>query len=246
LLGRIEQEVCREVGSLPEPSLERYPPGERRFRELFTPRLLLRVFTGSVVLIVINTLLYGFVTWLPTFFVTAGMTIAKSFTFAFLMSLGAPLGAALGAVGADRFGRKRLFIAASSAAAIFGGIYPFVRDPLLLPVVGFLLLVPIYVLVALCFAIYVPELFPTEVRLRAVGLCNTLGRGATIGTPFLVVRLYADHGIAGVLGLMLALLLVQIVVVAWFGVESSGRSLEAVSQANTAPQLSRAWVPPGA
>jgi hypothetical protein len=33
------------------------------------------------------------------------------------------------------------------------------------------------VLVALLFAIYVPELFPTEVRLRASGICNTLGRG---------------------------------------------------------------------
>jgi putative MFS transporter len=234
LLVRIEQEVAREVGALPEPSSVVHTPSGHGFRDLFTPRLLPRMLTGSFVLIVINTLLYGFVSWLPTFFVAAGMTIVKSFTFAFIMSLGAPLGAALGALGADRLGRKRLFIVASSAAALIGGVYPFVRDPVLLPVVGFLLVVPIYVLVALCFAIYVPELFPTEVRLRATGLCNTVGRGATIGTPFLVVRLYAAQGVTGVLGLMLALLLVQIVVVAWFGVEASGRTLEAVSQANPA------------
>ena len=73
---------------------------------------------------------------------------------------------------------------------MFGSIYPFVSNEVLLPIVGLLLVIPIYVLVALLFAIYVPELFPTEVRLRASGICNTLGRGATIITPFIVVALF--------------------------------------------------------
>ena len=60
---------------------------------------------------------------------------------------------------------------------------------------GFALTVPIYVLVALLFGIYIPELFPTEVRLRASGICNTVGRGATIVTPFLVVHLF-EHATA--------------------------------------------------
>ena len=55
---------------------------------------------------------------------------------------------------------------------------------------------PIYVLVALLFGIYIPELFPTEVRLRASGIVNTLGRGATIVTPFLVVMLFEARGVA--------------------------------------------------
>jgi putative MFS transporter len=74
--------------------------------------------------------------------------------------------------------------------------------------------------------VYVPELFPTEVRLRASGICNTLGRGATIVTPFIVVALYGQHGIVGVLALMIGLLAVQIVVVAWLGVEPTGQRLE--------------------
>ena len=44
-------------------------------------------------------------------------------------------------------------------------------------------MIPIYPLVTVCFAVYIPELFPTEVRLRASGICNTFGRGATIVTP---------------------------------------------------------------
>jgi len=89
-----------------------------------------------------------------------------------------------------------------------------------------LLVIPIYVLVALLFAIYVPELFPTEVRLRASGICNTLGRGATIITPFIVVALFAHYGVIGVLGLMIGLLAIQIVVVGALGVESTGQRLE--------------------
>jgi MFS transporter, putative metabolite:H+ symporter len=182
--------------------------------------------------VVINTLLYGFVTWLPTFFVHQGFSIARSFGFALVMSLGAPIGSAIGALTADSWGRKPTIIGASLAAIVFGAIYPFVSDPLLLPLVGLLLTIPIYVLVALLFAIYVPELFPTEVRLRASGICNTLGRGATIVTPFIVVALYAQHGIVGVLTLMIGLLVIQIVVVAWLGVEPTGQRLEDLQPAD--------------
>jgi putative MFS transporter len=142
------------------------------------------------------------------------------------MSLGAPVGSAIGALTADRWGRKPTIVISSLIAIVFGAIYPFVSNPVLLPIVGLLLVIPIYVLVALLFAIYVPELFPTEVRLRASGICNTLGRGATIVTPFIVVALFGRYGIVGVLALMIGLLAIQIVVVAWLGVEPTGQGLE--------------------
>ena len=105
-------------------------------------------------------------------------------------------------------------------------VYPAVSDPVWLTLVGFALTIPIYVLVALLFGIYIPELFPTEVRLRASGLCNTLGRGATVVTPFLVVWLFNAYGVAGVLDLMIGLLVIQSVVVLFFGIESRNRRLE--------------------
>jgi putative MFS transporter len=108
----------------------------------------------------------------------------------------------------------------------FGCVYPFIKDSLLLVVVGFLLVVTIYVQVALLFAIYVPELFPTDVRMRAVGICNTLGRGATIVTPFMVLALLHSYGIGGVLSMIIGLLAVQIIVVLNYGVEPRNRRLE--------------------
>jgi putative MFS transporter len=142
------------------------------------------------------------------------------------MSIGAPVGAAIASFTADSIGRKPAIIGASLLTILFGGIYPFIRDPRLLSLAGFLLVVCIYILVALLFAIYIPELFPTDVRMRALGLCNTLGRTATIFTPFLVVFLFRTHGVAGVVALMIALLLIQILAVHFFGLEPKLRRLE--------------------
>lgn len=49
-----------------------------------------------------------------------------------------------------------------------------------------------------------------EVRLCANGICNMFGHGATILTPLIVVVLFNACGVAGVLGFMIALLVVQI------------------------------------
>jgi putative MFS transporter len=87
-----------------------------------------------------------------------------------------------------------------------------------------------YVLVAVPVAIYVPELFPTEVRLRASGICNTFGRGATILTPFLTVALFRSYGIRGVTGMIIGFLIVQIIVVLRFGIEPKKRRLEDMEQ----------------
>jgi putative MFS transporter len=83
-------------------------------------------------------------------------------------------------------------------------------------------------LVAVLFAIYIPELFPTEIRMRASGICNTFGRGATIGTPFIVVALFRAYGVTGVVGFLIGLLIIQIFVVAKFGVEPRQKRLEEI------------------
>lgn len=238
ILSRIETEVKAEHGgTLPAPSPKPSIAQSRALGSLFTGAMLPRMIVGCVTLVVINTLLYGFVTWLPTFFVHQGFSIAKSFGYALVMSIGAPIGSGIGALTADRWGRKPTIIGASVLAIIFGAIYPFVNNPIMLPVVGLLLVIPIYVLVALLFAIYVPELFPTEVRLRASGICNTLGRGATIVTPFIVVVLFGHYGVVGVLALMIGLLAIQIVVVAWLGVEPTGQRLEDIQPTDVPARL---------
>jgi putative MFS transporter len=105
------------------------------------------------------------------------------------------------------------------------------QDPILTAAIGFLLTIPIYVLVAALFAVYIPELFPTGVRLRGVGICNAAGRSASIVVPLFIGPIFARYGIGGVLGLMAAALVVMIVVVAWLGIEPQRERAEAAAPA---------------
>jgi putative MFS transporter len=226
LLQSIERQVSLQHGPLPPP---REPPPSappRGIAALLNPVLLPRMIVGSVTLIVANTLIYGFVTWLPSFFVQEGLSIATSFKYSLVMSIGAPIGSLIAALSADSWGRKPTIVGASLATILVGSIYPFVKQPAALMAAGFLLIVPIYILITTLFAIYIPELFPTEVRMRAAGICNTFGRGATILTPFLVVALFRSYGVRGVVALMIALLIIQIFVVLAFGIEPRKRRLE--------------------
>jgi putative MFS transporter len=201
------------------------------FASLFTAALLPRLVVGSVVLITINTLIFGFVNWLPTFFGQQGIGITRSLTYTMVLATGSLVGCALGAWSADRFGRKPTIIGASLLSIVAGAIYPYMVEPALLLGVGFVLIVGIYVLTALLYGVYTSELFPTEVRLRANGLCNMLGRGATVVSPFIVLALFKDFGLHGVLGLMIGLLIVQILVVAIWGIETNRRRLEELQTA---------------
>jgi len=89
--------------------------------------------------------------------------------------------------------------------------------------VGAVLIVAIYVQTALLFGVYTPELFPTEIRLRANGICK-LGRAATVVSPFVVGYLMVNYALPGVIWLMMVV--VQIVAIYFWGVEPARRSLE--------------------
>lgn len=241
LVSEIERECGVSGTPLPAAALN---PRLVTARELFGPVLLPRLVLGSIVLIVINTLIFGFVTWLPTFFVQQGITLTRSFAYTVMISLAAPIGCAIGAFLSDRVGRRPTIIGGSLAAILFGALYPFMKEPALIVATGFCLLLAIYVLVALLYGVYTPELFPTEVRLRASGICNMLGRGATIVSPFIVVALFKNYGVSGVTSFMIGLLILQIAAVWFWGIEPARRGLEELSSEAPQPGLSVGAVAP--
>jgi MFS transporter, putative metabolite:H+ symporter len=227
LMRTIEAEAGR-AGPLPAPAAS-LPPGQFNLGSLLTPPLLPRLIVGSWLLITINTLLFGFVTWLPQFFLQQGLTITRSFAYTLVIALGTPFGALIGAFCADSLGRRRTIIAASIITIVLGMGYArftAATPPWLILTIGFLLIMAIYVQVAIVFGVYTPELFPTDVRLRANGICHTFGRAATIVSPFVVLWLSQNYGIAGVLSMMIALLAFQILATWRWGVEPRQRPLE--------------------
>jgi len=151
-----------------------------------------------------------------------------------VLAIGSLVGCALDAWSSDAIGRRPSIIIASIFTIGLGYFYARSSagsDPTTILLVGFFLIVAIYVQTAMLFGVYTPELFPTEIRLRANGICNTLGRAATVVSPFVVGSLMVDYGVAGVIWLMIGLLVIQIIVVAAWGVEPRARALEDVAVA---------------
>ena len=202
--------------------------------DMLRPPILQRLIVGSWVLITINTLIFGFVIFLPQFFLRQGLTITSSLQYTVVLSVASLVGCAVGAWCSDAIGRRASIIGASIVTVVFGYIYArfdAASDPATVLSIGFVLIVAIYVQTALLFGVYTPELFPTEIRLRANGICNTLGRGATVISPFVVGALMVHYKLPGVIWLMIGLLVVQIVMVWIWGVEPRNRALEDVATA---------------
>jgi putative MFS transporter len=232
LMQAIEREAAGSgtLSPVPAPAAPRFVSG----MAMLQSPLLQRLIVGSWVLITINTLIFGFVIFLPQFFLRQGLNITKSLAYTVVLAGASLVGCALGAYTSDAFGRRSSIIGASLATIVTGWVYAHfsaATDPAIVLSVGFLLIVAIYVQTALLFGVYTPELFPTEIRLRANGICNTLGRLATVVSPFVVGWLMVHYKLPGVVALMIALLLVQILVVWLWGIEPARRPLETLEAA---------------
>lgn len=199
-----------------------------KFSDLFQKGLLTRTIVACFLLIAINTAIYSFVTWVPTIFLKAGINVSKSLGYTSVMMFGAPFGAFLGTFVLDKFGRKWTAVTLLLAAGSLGYIYALQRGMLAIIVVGFSLTAILYMLVTLGLAIYVPELFPTEVRFRGTGLAHATGRLATIFSPYGVAWIFTHYGPKSVfVGLAIILGAVALLVAA-LGVETRKKSLEEI------------------
>jgi putative MFS transporter len=228
LLKSIENEVASSAGTLPSPK-PTLPTPQLSAAAMFKPPILQRPLVGSWCLITINTLIFGFVIFLPQFFLRQGLTITNSLGYTVVLASASLVGCAIGAFLSDSIGRRWSIIVGSVITIVFGWIYARSNagtDPMTVLSVGAVLIVGIYIQTALLFGVYTPELFPTEIRLRANGICNTFGRAATVVSPFVVGYLMVNYALPGVVWLMIGLVVLQMIAVFFWGVEPAKRSLE--------------------
>jgi len=228
LMESIEKEVQAASGPLAAPKPAVAVP-QLTAVGMFKPPILQRLLVGSWVLITINTLIFGFVIFLPQFFLRQGLTITNSLGYTVVLAAASLVGCAFGAVLSDYIGRRWSIIGASFLTIAAGWVYLHFNaasDPVIVLTVGAILIVAIYIQTAILFGVYTPELFPTEIRLRANGICNTLGRGATVVSPFVVGYLMVNYQLPGVVWLMIGLVVIQIIAVYFWGVEPARRPLE--------------------
>ncbi len=230
IMAEIEAEIQADARvPLPEPKSADAAEGASArvgLRILFSRAVIRRTLLGSLVTVTINVVLYGLLTWLPTFMVMERLGVSESLRYTMLMSLGAPIGPLIAGFLADRIGRRVSLAVASVMAAALGAAYALVSTIQAATVVGFFLFLFLYLVVALGLASYVPELFPTSYRLRGAGVCMTAGRAAAAIVPWFTVWAYSRGGIAIILEVFCGLLLFQGLAVILFGINTENRSLE--------------------
>jgi putative MFS transporter len=233
--GRFDEAdaIVRSAEAEAGPALAALPAPSRQIEQapisLLSPNFIKPAVVGSIMHIAVGIAIYGFVVWVPTFLVQHGMAINRSLGQATLMSLGGPAGAAIGWLLSDRIGRRKSIIVASLLAAICGPAFAAAPSQEVAILLGFLMFTLIYFLVAVIVAGYVPELFPTIVRMRGNGVCGTVGRLTTIFVPFAVVALFNAGGVASVVLGISGALIVQAFTAWIYKTETNGRSLEAIT-----------------
>jgi MFS transporter, putative metabolite:H+ symporter len=195
-------------------------------RDLFGPALLRRTVVATVVTVCLLTFNFAFVSWVPTFLVKQGHGVANSLGLSVLIFAGGPLGSLIGLLLTERIGRRWGIIWFSLISIVVCTAYVSVTDSAWIAGLGFFVTCLIYVLSSLSIACYVPELFPTEVRLRGSGIANAAGRAVNILVPYGVAASFDSFGLYGVLGLITVALLLQVVVLLVAGIETKQRSLE--------------------
>lgn len=201
--------------------------------ELWSPKYIKTTLVLWVIWIGINFGYYGFVLWTPSLLMTQGFAMVKSFEFTLIMCLAQLPGYFSAAYLVERIGRKKVlsiyFAGTALAAWLFGHAGSTSQ------VLAFGCLLYFFSLGAWgCVYAYTPEVYPTIARASGAGWAAAFGRIGAFIAPLTVPVLYntfgEEKGYGYVFAILTAVFAVVAIVVAAFGKETMGKSLEEISE----------------
>jgi putative MFS transporter len=173
---------------------------------------------------------FGFTNWLPTLLAAQGHSVTKRLLYAAIVAAVYPLWPALWSFTvAERYERKWQIVVASGVAAVLGLIFSVLTTPSLLIVCG-ILIVGANTLMSYAYHPYQAELYPTQVRARAVGFVYSFSRLSTIFTSFMIAFFLKEFGAPGVFVFISFSMLVVMVSIGFYGPRTRGRSLEEIAR----------------
>jgi MFS family permease len=179
------------------------------FWALLRPPLRQRTLVAALLATCLLLAYWGLFTWLPNFLAApvsaggAGLGLVRSLGFILPMQVGAFFGYVLFGVFADRWGRRPVFIAFTVAAAGLVPVFALGGQLraggaqsawLLAPLLGFFGHGYFSV-----FGALLAELFPSEIRATAQGLCYNVGRAVSALAPLLIGVLAERRGLGSAL-----------------------------------------------
>ncbi|MDF2654417.1 MAG: transporter [Bacillota bacterium] len=181
----------------------------------------------------INFGYYGFVLWTPSLLVAQGFNLVKSFEFTLIMSLAQLPGYFSAAYLVERIGRKSVLTIYFAGTALAAWLFGHADSTSQVLFYGCLLY--FFSLGAWgCVYAYTPEVYPTVARASGSGWAAAFGRIGAFVAPLIVPVLYNTYGeetgYSYVFILLTAVFAAVAVVVALFGKETMGKSLEEISE----------------
>ena len=231
VMRAIEERVIQQTGKPLPPVIiadDGKPPRAVPYSALLTGVLLKRVILGSFVLIAMNVVQYTLINWLPTIFMTQGINLKDSIVLNTMSMFGAPFGIFIAMLVMDKIPRKKMGVGLLVLIAVLGYIYSLQTSMLLITLIGFFLITFVYMYVCYASAVYVPEIWPTEAKLRGSGLANAVGRISGIAAPYAVAILLNGYGVTGVFVLLGAVSIIVAIAIATIGIETKGVSVESL------------------
>ena len=171
---------------------------------------------------------FGFSQWLPTLLAAQGASVTKSLWYAFVIAFAYPVSPFVAGLLADRVERKWLIVASAFGVALFGTAFAMSAQAPFVIAFGLLVTLSNTVLASNGTA-YQSEVFPTEIRGRALGFVHSIGRLTGIASSFIVALLLERAGVSAVFVLIGGSMLIVMVSIGVFGPRTNNRALDEIA-----------------
>lgn len=230
-LGHVVEDIPdEEIAKMVEEAKNQ--PKELPYRFLFTKKMLPRTIVAGTIQFVNFVVVYTIIAWTPTIFVQKGLSVQYSTALTTLILVGIPVGVALLSVFVDKFGRKPQLIIGFLGSGILGYLWTLIPidQVILIVLVGFFMAAWTYYWSLICSSVYLPEPFPTQIRVRGAGMGNAIGRiGAIISPYWIAALLSSSFGASGVYIVNALICIAGAIIVGVLAIETTGKSLEEVN-----------------
>jgi putative MFS transporter len=187
-----------------------------------------RVIAGMVCFVAFFGVALGLGTWLPNMMAAGGMTITKSLTYTFGMTLAFPCASLCMMYALEKFGRKPTAITSFVLAGLFAIAFANAGTDTMLLAVGFCMIFFIQ-MAGNSMQIFASEVFPTNARASGFGIAQSVGR---LGTAFIIpaiLWIQTGYGNGAVFASVAAALVIAAFTVTLLGPEARGVPLDTLA-----------------
>jgi putative MFS transporter len=232
VITMMEEGVKRDLKGAPLPPPAEQPPVEEkqgRFADIWQPAYRARTLMLMVFLFFQSIGFYGFANWTPALIAQKGINLSGSLLYSSIIACANPFGPMLAFGIADRIERKWLIVLAAAGTAVFGMLFALQDSIPSLIVFGVAITLSNNIM-SFAFHAYQSELFPTQVRARAVGFVYSFSRISTVFVSFMIAFFLQRGGVPAVFAFIAFAMAIVVISISAFGPRVRALQLEEIAQ----------------